>query len=162
MHPNTQLMNNMSEKLICKNRQAYFKYSIIETYEAGVVLVGSEVKSIRAGNVNLKDTYATIKGNEAWLINCHISEYESANQFNHKPRRDRKLLLHKSEIIKLLSNLKEKGLTLVPTKMYFKNGKVKMELGLAKGKKLFDKRRDIKEKEEKRSLDKFRKVKNRS
>ncbi|MBU4484691.1 SsrA-binding protein SmpB [bacterium] len=146
----------MSEKIICKNKSAFFQYQIIETFEAGLVLVGSEVKALRDGKANLSDAYATHKDGEIWLINSHISEYDKANTQNHEPKRKRKLLMHKREIVKLIAKLKEKGLTLIPIKMYFKAGKAKLELGLAKGKKLFDKRKSIKDRENKRQMDRLK------
>ncbi len=134
----------MAERAICKNKKAWHDYEIDQTYEAGVVLQGSEVKSCREGRVNLKDSYAKIKGEEVFLIGAHISPYPYANQFNHLPLRERKLLLHKREIKRLFGKVKEKGFSLIPLQMYFKNGKVKLEMALAKGKKLYDKREDLK------------------
>ena len=128
------------EQVVCVNRQARHNYFIDETYEAGLILVGSEVKSLRDGKANLVDSYARIQKGEAFLVNTHISPYAGANRFNHEPTRTRKLLLHKAEINRLAGKAQEKGLTLVPTKMYFKNGRVKVELAIAKGKKLYDKR----------------------
>lgn len=123
-------------KIISDNRQARYLYEILETYEAGVQLVGTEVKSIRAGRVNLRDGYALIRNGEAWLTNVHISPYDTTGKyFNHEPKRDRKLLLHKKEINKLIGALQEKGLTLVPLKMYLRGEWVKVSLGLGKGKK---------------------------
>lgn len=130
----------MSEKIISTNRAAYHDYFILETYEAGVALTGTEVKSARDGRVNLKDGYIRIDGGEAWLLGAHISPYSHGNRQNHEPTRDRKLLLHKREIERLQSRVQEKGLTLVPTKFYFKNGFIKCELAVARGKKLYDKR----------------------
>ena len=131
------------EKNITVNRKARHEYSIIQTFETGIVLVGTEVKALRQGKANLVDSYAKLKDSEVWLVNLHISEYTQGNINNHEPKRDRKLLLNKSEIRKLIGNTKEKGLTLVPLRLYFKKGKVKLELALAKGKKVYDKRRDI-------------------
>jgi len=136
-----------SEKNIVSNRKARHEYEILQVVEAGIVLLGTEVKSLRAGNASMVDSYATIKDGEVWLIGCHINEYKYGNIANHEPTRTRKLLLQKSEIRKLLSKIKEKGLTLIPLRLYFKNGKVKVELGLAKGKKVFDKREDIKKRD---------------
>lgn len=132
-----------SEKNITVNRKARHEYSIIQTYEAGIVLQGTEVKALRQGKANLVDSYGTIKNSEVWLIGAHISEYTQGNINNHIPTRDRKLLLNKSEIRRLIGKVKEKGLTLVPLRLYFKNGKVKVELALAKGKKVYDKRAAI-------------------
>jgi SsrA-binding protein len=131
------------EKNITVNRKARHEYSIIQTWEAGIVLVGTEVKSLRQGKANLVDSYAKIVNREVWLVNLHISEYTEGNINNHDPKRERKLLLNKSEIRKLIGNTKEKGLTLVPLRLYFKKGKVKVEIALAKGKKVYDKRKDI-------------------
>ncbi|HWQ34397.1 MAG TPA: SsrA-binding protein SmpB [Blastocatellia bacterium] len=127
-------------KVISDNRAAYHNYHIIETYEAGIQLTGTEVKSARLGRVNLKDAYATISNGEAWLLNAHISQYTHGNRQNHEPTRARRLLLHKREIERLRSRAEEKGLTLVPTRFYFKNGFIKCELAIARGKKLYDKR----------------------
>jgi SsrA-binding protein len=131
------------EKNITVNRKAKHEYSIIQTFETGIVLVGTEVKSLRQGKANLVDSYAKLKDSEVWLVNLHISEYSQGNINNHDPKRDRKLLLNKSEIRKLIGKTKEKGLTLIPLRLYFKKGKVKLELALAKGKKVYDKRKDI-------------------
>jgi len=140
-------MKNMDgkeiEKIIATNRKARHDYNIIDSYESGVVLKGTEVKSIRNGNVNLKDSYAVIKNSEVFLLNMHVSPYKQANIFNHEPLRDRKLLLNKMEIKKLLGKVQEKGMTLVPLRLYFKKGRIKVELALVKGKKIYDKRRDI-------------------
>jgi len=129
------------------NRKAYHDYEILETFEAGVVLKGAEVKSLREGRANLKDSYADIKDGEVWLLNFHISPYPQAGIFNPNPYRDKKILLHKREIKKLTVKVREKGLTLIPLKVYFKNDKAKVEIALAKGRKLYDKRRVLKEKE---------------
>ena len=123
-----------------RNREAFFHYEILEPFECGIVLTGTEVKSIREGGVSLKDAYALVRDGEVWLLNAHISPYMHGNRQNHEPRRTRKLLLKKAEIEKLSGRTVEKGLTLVPTRMYFKNGRVKVEIGLARGKKLYDKR----------------------
>lgn len=131
------------EKNIAVNRKARHEFAILQTFEAGIVLVGTEVKSLREGKANLVDSYAIIKNNEVWLLSLHISEYKQGNINNHIPTRDRKLLLNRSEIRKLIGKTKEKGLTLVPLRLYFRNGKVKVELALAKGKKVYDKREDI-------------------
>ncbi|MCS6942281.1 MAG: SsrA-binding protein SmpB [Geminocystis sp.] len=140
-------------KVVCDNRQARHLYDILQTYEAGIQLLGTEVKSIRKGKVNLKDGYALIRNGEAWLTNVHISPCDTTGKyFNHDPKRDRKLLLHKREINKLIGALQEKGLTLVPLKMYFKGEWVKVSLGLARGKKLHDKRETIKRREAEREM----------
>ena len=134
------------EQVVCVNRQARHNYFIDETYEAGLVLVGSEVKALRDGKANLSDSYAQIRKGEAFLINCHISPYPGASQFNHEPKRMRKLLLHGREIERLTGKTKERGLTLVALKVYFKDGRAKVELGLGRGKKLYDKRETLKRK----------------
>lgn len=146
------------EKNITVNRKARYEYTITETYEAGIVLQGTEVKSLRLGKANLVDSYGTIKNNEAWLLSLHISVYEHGNINNHDPVRDRKLLLNSREIRKLIGKTKEKGFTLVPLRLYFKNGKVKVELALAKGKKVYDKRESIAKRDYER--DKERNFKN--
>ncbi|KUK14386.1 MAG: SsrA-binding protein SmpB [Synergistetes bacterium] len=141
-------------KLIAQNKKAYHDYDIIETYEAGIVLQGSEIKSVREGRVNLKDSYAKPKGGELWLYDMHISPYDKASFFNHDPLRPRKLLLHKHEIIRLIGKVNERGLTLIPLKIYInERGKAKIELALAKGKKLHDKRKAIAERDLKRELE---------
>ncbi len=141
------------QKIIADNRQARFNYHIMETYEAGVALQGTEVKSIREGKVNLRDGYALIRNNEAWLLNVHISPYQKAGDFfNHEPRRSRRLLLHKQEIRKLIGKVEQQGLTLVPLRMYFKRGWVKVDIALAQGKKLYDKRETIKRRDDKRAM----------
>lgn len=144
---------NDGYKVVADNRQARFRYEILETYEAGIELKGTEVKSIRAGRVNLQDGYALIRNGEAWLLNAHISPYQSTSDyFNHDPRRTRRLLLHKQEIRKLTGKVEQQGLTLVPLKMYFKRGLVKITIALGKGKKLHDKRESIKERQDKRDM----------
>lgn len=140
-------------KVVSDNRQARFQYSILETYEAGIVLEGTEVKAIRAGKVNLRDGFALVRDGEVWLFNVHISPHDTASQhFNHEPRRNRKLLLHKQEIRKLIGKVEQDGLTLVPLKLYLKRGYVKVTLGLGKGKKLHDKREDLKKKQDNREM----------
>ena len=140
-------------KLITKNKKAFHEYEILERFEAGVVLVGTEVKALREGRANLKDAYADVRKGEIYLINSFIGHYSAGNVFNHKEERPRKLLLHRREIKKLASKIAEKGLTLIPLKLYFLHGIVKIELGLAKGKKVHDKRRDIMEKDQKRDME---------
>ena len=147
-------------KVIAENRKAYHDYFIDEKYECGIVLSGTEVKSIRAGKCNLKDSYCQVKDGEMWLIGVHISPYEQGNRFNKDPMRSRKLLMHKKEIIKLYSKTKLEGLTLVPTKCYFKDGKVKFEIGLARGKKNYDKRDSMMEKDAKRDIERAMKNRN--
>jgi SsrA-binding protein len=141
------------EKLICTNKRARHDYSIDETYEAGMVLMGTEVKALRQGKANLKDSYARIKEGEIFLVDSHVSPYSHGNQFNHDPDRTRKLLMHKREIRKLYGKTREKGFTLIPLKMYFKDGKAKVEIGLAKGKKLYDKRDDLKRRAMEREIE---------
>ncbi|HSL88583.1 MAG TPA: SsrA-binding protein SmpB [Ignavibacteriaceae bacterium] len=141
------MLKQDEEKNITVNRKARHEYAIIQTYEAGIALVGTEVKALRQGKANLVDCYGTVRNNEVWLISAHISEYTQGNINNHIPTRDRKLLLNRSEIRKLIGKTKEKGLTLVPLRLYFKNGKVKVELALAKGKKVYDKRESIAKKD---------------
>jgi SsrA-binding protein len=131
------------EKNIAENRKARHDYFIEESYEAGLALQGTEVKSCRLGRVNLRDGYALIQQGEIFLENVHISPYEQGNRFNHEPLRKRRLLMHKGEILRLFGQMREKGYTLVPLRLYFKKGRVKVELGLAKGKKSYDKRDDI-------------------
>ncbi len=140
------------EKTIATNRKARHQYHILETIEAGIVLQGTEVKSLRQGKVNLGDAYAKIKDGEVWLVEMHISPYEQGNVFNHEPRRPRKLLLHKREIKRLLGKVQERGLTLIPLRIYFKRGRAKVELALAKGKRLYDRREDIKRRDEEREV----------
>lgn len=135
------------------NRQAHHNYFIHDTYEAGIALTGTEVKSIRAGRANLRDAFAKIENGEAFLWNAHISPYEQGNRFNHDPLRTRKLLLHHREIMKIDMALKTKGYTLIPLKLYFKGGHVKCEIGIASGKKLYDKRQDMAAKAARRDLD---------
>ena len=142
----------MGEKLICTNKKAFHEYFIEERVEAGMVLQGTEVKSLRMGKANLGDAFAMVRDGEAYLHNLHISPYDFGNRENHDPDRMRKLLLHKKEIVRLFSKIREQGYTLIPLRLYFKDGKVKAELGLAKGKKLHDKREDMKKKEQKREV----------
>jgi SsrA-binding protein len=150
----------MSEKIICNNKKAYHEYFIEEKFEAGMVLTGTEVKSIRMGKANLNDSFALVRSGEAFLNNLHISPYDFGNRENHDPDRMRKLLLHKKEITKLFSRIREQGYSLVPLRLYFKNGLVKVEMGLAKGKKLYDKRQDLKQKDQKLEMAKALKSRN--
>jgi len=144
-------------RLICQNRKAYHDYEIVETLEAGMVLLGTEVKSLRDGRANLKDSYAKVKKGEVFLYGLHISPYSHASYDNHDPERVRKLLLHAYEIKKLLGKTQEKGFSLIPLKLYFKGGRVKVQIALAQGKKSYDKRQSLKKKEERRELDRVRK-----
>lgn len=140
-------------KIIADNRKARHDFLIHESYETGIVLTGTEVKSLRAGKANLKDGYAKIENSEIMLHNVHISPYDAGNRFNHEPLRTRKLLMHRSEINKLIAKTKEKGYTLVPLKLYFAHGMAKLQLGLATGKKNYDKRQDMAERDAKREVD---------
>lgn len=137
----------MSIKIIAENRKARHDFELLEKFEAGMVLTGSEVKSIRGGAVNLKDSYVVIQGDEVFLQNCHISEYKASSYNNHAPERLRKLLLNRNEIHKIMGKIQERGFSCVPTKMYFKNGRIKIEIAMARGKKLHDKRQDIKKRD---------------
>lgn len=139
-------------KLILKNRRATFDFEIVETLEAGIELVGSEVKSLRAGKVSLTDCYAHFERNELWLRNMHIAEFPQANQFNHEPNRPRKLLLHRHELDRLSAKVRELGLTLVPLQIYFRGQRVKVELGVGRGRKQHDKRQHLKEQQDKRDM----------
>lgn len=143
----------MEKKILARNRKAFHDYHIEETYEVGVVLTGTEVKSIRAGRLNLKDSYATIEDGELWLHNMHISPYDQGNRFNHDPLRKRKLLMHRREINRLFGLTREKGYTLVPLEVYTKKGFIKVELALARGKRQYDKRAAIAAKEAKREIE---------
>ncbi len=148
------------KKIVAVNRKARHDYSILETFEAGIVLTGTEVKSLRRGKVSLQDSYADVKNGEVWIYNLHISPYEHGNIYNHDPKRSRKLLLNKDEIAYLVGKVRERGLTLIPLSIYFnERGWAKVELGLAKGKKLYDKRRDIVERDERRELERLYKLK---
>lgn len=138
-----------------KNKKAFFDYTILEQIEAGIVLTGTEIKSIRKGSVDLKDTFVNIKNNEAYILNMYIAKYEEGNIFNHEERRTRKLLLHKSEIKKLKEEIKIEGLTIIPLKLYFKKNKVKILIGICKGKKLYDKRATLKERDLKREASRY-------
>ncbi len=142
-----------NQKTVTVNRRARREYFIDESFEAGMVLLGSEVKSLRDGRANLADSYARVDKGQVFLVNSHISPYPAANVFNHEPTRPRKLLLHKREISRLTGKVKERGLTLVPLKLYFKDGRAKVELGLARGKKLYDKRATVKEKMVRREME---------
>ncbi|HTG80503.1 MAG TPA: SsrA-binding protein SmpB [Geobacteraceae bacterium] len=142
----------MGEKLICNNKKAYHDYFIEEKFEAGMVLKGTEVKSLRQGKANLNDSFAMVKSGEAFIHNLHISPYDFGNRENQDPDRMRKLLLHKKEIVRLFGKVREQGYSLVPLRLYFKDGMVKVEMGLAKGKKLYDKREDMKKKDHKRDV----------
>jgi SsrA-binding protein len=144
----------MSQKLITQNKKAYHEYTILETWETGIVLLGSEVKSCRRGSANLKDSYGRIENNEIFLVDAHIGPYSFANRLNHDPLRKRKLLLHKREIKKLYGKIRQKGQTFIPLKMYFNDqGNIKVEMALAQGKTLHDRREDIRKKDMRRELE---------
>ncbi len=145
-------MANSSPRTIADNRKARHDYFIHERYEAGIALVGTEVKSIRQGRVNLKDGYAQIRNGELWLYNVHISPYEEGNRFNVEPLRPRKLLMHRSEINKLAGKVQQRGYTLIPLSLYWSRGKVKVNLGVCTGKKIYDKRKDLAEKSARRDM----------
>jgi SsrA-binding protein len=140
-------------KILSDNRQAGHNYFLLERFEAGMVLTGTEVKAAKSGKMQLKESYASIEGNEAWLLNAHISEYSHGNRANHAPVRTRKLLLHRSEIVKLIGKTKESGLTLVPLSIYFKDGNAKVEIALARGKKAYDKRQTLAARDAAREID---------
>ncbi len=146
------------DRLVTENRKARHDFEILETYEAGLLLTGSEVKSLRAGRVNLKDSYARVDRGEAFLMNAHISPYAAASQFGHEPERNRKLLLHRAEIDTLTGRVQERGLTIVPLKIYFKNGRAKVLLGVGRGRKAYDKREAIKSREIERETDRAMRV----
>ena len=154
------MQNNINKKEIAVNRKAFHEYFVLEKYEAGIELAGTEVKSIRAGNVNLKDSFCTIKNGEIWLRNMHISPYEQGNRFNRDPVRPRRLLMHKREIIKLNAKVMQDGAAIVPISLYLNGSLVKMEIGLCKGKKLHDKRDSEMERETKRNIDRTLKERN--
>src|SRR5918998_1554983 len=141
------------EKLITDNRRARHDYHLLDRYEAGLVLQGTEVKSLREGRVTLQQAYAEVRGDEAWLVGAHISTYDQGNIANHDPDRDRKLLLHRKEIASLIGKVRERGFTLIPTRLYFKDGRAKVELALARGKERHDKRRDIARREADRQIE---------
>ena len=146
-------MRQSGFKLIAQNKKAFHDYHIEESFEAGIVLTGTEVKSLRAGRANLRDSYASVKDNELWLIGVHISPYEEASVFNHEPLRNRKLLVHRHELKRLVGKIQRAGYTLVPTKMYFKDGRAKVEIALAKGKATYDKRQDLAKKDAQRDIE---------
>ncbi len=143
----------MGIKVVATNRKARHEYFLLDTYEAGLVLKGSEIKSIRAGQVSLAQAYVSVEGDEAWLVNSHIAPYNEASRNNHDPVRTRKLLLHRSEIRKLSDKVRQKGATVVPLRIYLKDGKAKIEIALAKGKKQYDKRAEIAKRDAKREMD---------
>jgi SsrA-binding protein len=148
-------------KIVATNRKAYHQYQFNDTFEAGLVLKGSEIKSIRAGRVSLQEGFVLFEGGEAWLVNVHIAQYDPASSLNHEPRRRRKLLLHRREIDRLQSQAQEKGYTVVPTKLYLKDGRAKVEIALARGKKLYDKRQTIAKRDAKRQVERALKERDR-
>ncbi len=150
-----------AQKVIAQNKTARLNYFIDDTYETGIVLLGTEIKALREGKSNLKDSYALVQDGEVYLHDLHIGPYSHANRANHEPLRVRKLLLHKREIARLYSKSQEKGLSLIPLKLYFQNGKVKVELGVGKGKKLYDKREDLKKKDDMRYVERGLRAKHR-
>ena len=143
----------MGEKIVARNRRARHEYFILETLEAGIALRGSEIKSVRAGQISLAEAFVRIDGNEAWLEDAHIAPYEQASIYNHEPLRPRKLLLHSTEIRKLWNSVRQKGVTIIPLAVYLKNGKAKVEIAVAKGKKLYDKRAEIAKRDSLREID---------
>jgi SsrA-binding protein len=142
----------MGIKVVATNRKAKFEYFLLEHFEAGLELRGSEIKSIRAGQVSLAEAYVRVDGQQAWLVNAHIAPYEQANRMNHEPRRERRLLLHKREIKKMWDAFRQQGVTIVPVRMYLKGGLAKIEIALAKGKKMYDKRQDIAKRDMEREI----------
>ena len=140
-------------KIVATNRKAKFDYFLQETFEAGISLQGSEIKSIRAGQISLKEAYVQTDGKEAWLLDAHVAPYEHANRFNHEPVRPRRLLLHKREIRRLWNDMRQKGMTIVPTRVYLKNGRAKVEIALARGKKSYDKRETIAKRDRQRDME---------
>jgi len=143
----------MGKKIITTNKKAFHDFTVFEKYTAGIVLTGTEIKSIRAGKVNLKDSFARMEDGEVWLYNSHISPYDMGNRYNHEPERKRKLLLNKQEIKKLIGKMKESGYTLIPLELFLQNGWAKLEIGVAKAKKLYDKREDMAKKSAKREIE---------
>lgn len=151
----------MTDKTLTTNRKAYHDYHIEETFEAGIALTGTEIKSVRAGSVNLRDSYAQVKHGELWLLNAHIAPYEPASRQNVDPYRDRKLLMRRKEILRLFGRVQEKGLTLVPLKMYLKKNRAKLEIGLARGKRQYDKRAAISKRDAAREMERAVKTRGR-
>jgi SsrA-binding protein len=150
-----------STKIICDNRKARHEYHFLELYEAGIELCGTEVKSLRAGRANLQDAYCRVENGEMFIFNMHISPYEMGNRFNHQPKRQRRLLLHKAEIRRIYARVREKGQTVIPVRMYFSGQRAKLEIALAQGKKLYDKREDMIAKTEKREMERHMKERSR-
>ena len=146
-------MTNMAEKTLVSNKRARREYFVEETFEAGLVLTGSEIKSIRAGRANLQDSYVTIRDGEPWLVNTHVAPYKQATHENHEPRRDRKLLLHRYQIGRLSGKVQAKGYTIIPLRIYLKDNRAKVEIALARGKKLYDKRADLAKRQAQRDIE---------
>ena len=143
----------MDIKVVAKNRKASHEYFLLERYEAGIALMGSEIKSIRAGQISLAEAYVRVDGQEAWLMDAHVAPYDQASYYNHEPRRPRKLLLHRSEIRSLWDDVRQKGVTIIPLRVYLKDGLAKVEIAVAKGKKLYDKRQDIAKRDAEREIE---------
>jgi SsrA-binding protein len=143
----------MSVKVLATNRKARHDYFLLDTYEAGIALLGSEIKSIRAGQISIKEAYVRVEGGEAWLVEAHVAPYNHANRNNHEPRRPRKLLLHKKEIHRMQDGVRKKGVTIIPTRVYLKNGRAKVEIAVARGKRNFDKRQAIAERDAQREIE---------
>ena len=148
----------MEKKVIATNRKARYEYNLLEHYEAGIVLLGTEIKSIRARQASIAEAYVQTDGKEVWLVNAHISPYDPASRMNHDPKRKRKLLLNKREIYQLWNAVQQKGLTIVPVELYLSNGKAKLDIAIARGKKLYDKRREIADRDMKRELERSKKI----
>jgi SsrA-binding protein len=146
-------MTDKNVKVVATNRKAHHEYFILETYEAGIALQGSEIKSIRAGQISLAEAYVQLDGQEAWLVDAHVAPYSHAGIFNHEPRRPRRLLLHRAEIRKLFDEVRQKGITVIPLRVYLKEGRAKVEIATAKGKKLYDKRQAIARRDAEREVD---------
>ncbi len=142
----------MAVKVVAKNRKAHFEYFLLERFEAGISLQGSEIKSIRAGQISLAESYVDVYEHEAWLVNAHIAPYDPASRMNHDPKRPRRLLLHKREIRELWESVRQKGVTVIPVQMYLKDGRAKLEIAIARGKKLFDKRHEIAKRDQEREI----------
>jgi SsrA-binding protein len=148
----------MGEKVVATNRKAHFEYFLLEHFEAGIALQGSEIKSIRAGQISLSEAYVQVDGKEAWLINAHVAPYDPASRFNHDPIRPRRLLLHKREIREMWDAVRQKGVTIVPVRVYLKDGRAKLDLAIAKGKKLYDKRNEIAKRDLEREMDRKQRI----
>jgi SsrA-binding protein len=148
----------MGEKIIASNRKAHFEYFLLEHFEAGIALQGSEIKSIRAGQISLTEAYVQVDEKEAWLVNAHVAPYDPASRFGHDPIRPRRLLLHKREIKEMWNAVRQKGVTIVPVKVYLKDGRAKLDIAIAKGKKLYDKRNEIAKRDQERDMDRNQRI----